>query len=441
MADHDGATGAPDPTSGDAMPAERMLVVAVDGWRPEDSSLLASDPTLSRLPGIRDLLIDPGGANEPFTALAGLLTGCTSAVSGVASEAPFDPVGEAPSRHWYAEALARPTLLDAARAAGRRTAALQWPATAGGAVDLCLPLVEDLHRFRDRWEMTVATSSPEMVEHHLRPRIEAGAHLSRVPRDELIGQIASETLGPRQDRAVDLALVRLEGLSLARREIGTDLGRLRAARAALSRDLGAVLAAFEPGPHDVVAIVTGRPLVPVRLLLHPNAELARAGLVRLDGNRIAAWDAFVWPDGSRGVLHVRAGLPPDRARRAVGALERIAAEHGAIVRPVDQGTGATAVSDAVAVLVGAPGTVVEGSAARRFAVPGDDPYYAGPRAVTDPAAAAVTRVAGPGLPASGAHGGWADLGVDLAHALGLSLPHATARGLRSRGAQDLRRAS
>lgn len=423
------------------MTAERLLVVAVDGWRPEDAALLAADPTLAQLSGARDLLIEPGGANEPFTALAGLFTGCTSAVSGVASEAPFDPIGEAPSRHWYADALARPTLLDAARATGRRTAALQWPATAGADIDLCFPLVEDLQRYRDRWEMAVATSSPEMVEHHLRPRIEAGVHLSRVPRDELVAQIAAETLGPRGDGAVDVALVRLEGLSIARREVGCDPARTRSARAAMSRDLGTVLRSFAPGPRDVVAIVAGRPLVPVRLLLHPNAELARAGLVRLDDNRPSAWDAFVWPDGSRGVLHVRAGAAPESTRRAVEVLEDLATEHGAIVRPVAQGQGATPVSDAVAVLVGAPGTLVEGSAARRPAVPGDDPYYAGPRAVTDPGAPALARVAGPGLPASGAHGGWADLGVDLAHAIGLSLPRATARGLRCPGAEDLRYAS
>lgn len=420
---------------------QRMLVVAVDGWRVEDTDLLHADPTLAGTTGLRELVISPGGANEPFPALAGLATGCTSALSGIASEAPFDPRGEAPARHWYADALARPTLLDAARAAGLRTAALQWPATAGAGIDLNLPLVEDLKHHRDRWSMTLATSSPEMVERHLEPRHAAGVHLSRVPRDELVTQVARDVLSDRGPGAVDVALVRLEGLATARREGGVDSRQALTARGELAGRLDRILTAFAPTRHDVLALVTGRPVVPVRLQLHPNAALAAAGLVRTEDARIAAWDAFVWPDGPRGVLHVRRGAAPGTGRRALEVLEGFAARCGASVRPIPQGRGATTTSDALAVLEGAPGGIVEASAVRRDVVPGDDPYYAGPRTVSNPDAPALTWATGPGLPGEGAHGGWAGLGVDLARAIHLSLVRATASGLRCPDGRDLRRAS
>ena len=101
---------------------------------------------------------------------------------------------------------------------------------------------------------------------------------------------------------------------------------------------------------------------------------------------------------------------------------------------VEDGAGATAGTDVIAVLDGAPGTRFDLPVAHRPLVEGDDPYSAGPLAVADPQATTLVRALGAGLP-DGAEGSWADLGVSLAAAMGLRLPGACAAGMRQAAAR------
>ena len=162
------------------MDSGRTLMIAVDGLDEQDLADCARTGEGTRGPlaalaaAASPLRIRPGGPSEPAPALATLVTGTTVAHTGVATEQPFDPERPESRSTWYAEAMATPSLFTVARQAGLRTAALQWPATAGGDIDLCLPLVEDLRRYRNRWDMAERTSSPRMVADHLAPRREMG---------------------------------------------------------------------------------------------------------------------------------------------------------------------------------------------------------------------------------------------------------------------------
>lgn len=97
---------------------------------------------------------------------------------------------------------------------------------------------------------------------------------------------------------------------------------------------------------------------------------------------------------------------------------------------MDDGIGATARTDVIAVLEGTPGTLFGLSPTHRPLVEGQDPYYAGPRAVADPSAPSTALGRGCGLPSVAVEGTWADLGVTIASSMGLQLPAATAAGMR-----------
>lgn len=398
----------------------RTLLLAVDG--------LADGEGERVLPaGATRLRIRPGGPSEPAPALVGLLTGASVAQTGVATQDPFRPDRPGSRSTWYARSLRVPTLFAQARRAGLVTAALQWPATAGAEIDLCLPLVEDLGHYRNRWEMAELTSSPRMAAEHLAPRRAAGVQLSQVPSDELVAEIAVDVLaaGP-----VDLLAARLTGLGAVRRAEGLDSPQAARSLVDTSEALEQIVAAFAPGAGDRLLLVPGRPLLPTALLVHPNAALAAAGLVDTDGPRLTGFRALVWPDGPRGVLHVRREEGCALRERALTALTALAAHSRLQLRGVGDGVGATAETDVIAVLEGTPGTLFGLSATHRPLVEGSDPYSAGPRAVTDPSAPATALAQGPGLPAAPAEGSWADLGVSLARAVGVELPGATASGLR-----------
>ncbi|MEE1619526.1 alkaline phosphatase family protein [Brachybacterium sp. J153] len=402
----------------------RTLLLAIDGATGAELSPLLDVAT--------PLELRPGGPSEPAPALTSLITGASVARTGIATEHPFRPDRPAERSTWYARSLTAPTLFDAVAAAGGSAAALQWPATAGAEIALCLPLVEDLRHFRNRWEMTERTSSERMVLEHLAPRRAAGVHLSQVPHDALVVEITEEACAREK---VDLLAVRLTGLGTQRREDGPDS---RAAVRALGDTLESaqrVLAAFAPAAEDRVLLLPGRPLVPPCLLVHPNAVLAAKGLVRTEGTHLESFRALVWPDGPRGVVHVpreEGSAVRIAALEELSGLVELAARDGRsrlTLRTVEDGVGATVRTDVIAVLEGSPGTVFGLSATHRPLVDGEDPYYAGPRAVSDPSAATTALAGGPGLADAPATGSWADLGVNLARAMGLVLDGASAAGM------------
>ncbi len=402
------------------MSTGRTLLLAVDGLDDAETARFL-DASASRL------RIRPGGPSEPAPALASLLTGASVARTGVATQDPFRPDRPGSRSTWYARSLRAPTLFARARRAGLVTAAFQWPATAGADIDLCLPLVEDLRHYRNLWEMAEQTSSPRMTAEHLAPRRAAGVQLSQVPPDELVAEIAVQALAAGR---IDLLVARLTGLGTVRRADGLDSPRAARSLVDTSEAIEQIVAAFALGAADRLLLVPGRPLVPTALLVHPNAALAAAGLVDTDGPRLTAFRALVWPDGPRGVVHLRREEGRAVREQALAALTALGAHSRLQLRRVDDGVGATAETDVIAVLEGAPGTVFGLSATHRPLVEGADPYYAGPRAVTDPSAPATALGQGPGLPSGSAEGSWADLGVSLARAVGLELPGATASGMR-----------
>ncbi|MFC0672869.1 alkaline phosphatase family protein [Brachybacterium hainanense] len=404
----------------------RTLLIAVDALGAEGAR------HLRRLPGplasAASLRVLPGGPAEAAPSLVCLGTGASVRRTGVPTQHAPDPQDPSASRPWYAQALRVPTLFDAAAEAGLRTAALQWPATAGARIDLCLPLVEDLHRYGDRWTMARETSSPAMWERHLAPRRAAGVHLSSAPPDALVAEIAAEALH-RSTRAdpLDLLAVRMTGCAAAQHRAGPGSPTAQRALADLAERCGQVLDAFAAGPQDRVLLVPGRPGAPVRMLLHPNTALAAAGLLHAEDPRSLDGDAVVLPDGPCAIVHVRRG---SAARsRALEVLAGFAEEHGLALREILEGQGASATTDAVAVLTGPRGILFGASATQRPAITGEDPYYAGPRAVADPGAAVEVLACGPDLPGDSSEGSWADLGASIAAAMGLALRGATARGL------------
>ncbi len=420
---------------GAAMHSGRTLLLAVDGFNTADLTTLRDHgPTHStELPAGERILHDAhtaqitaGGPCESAPALTKLITGTGVARTGIATGSPMEISAPVPRTPWYAGSMRVPTLFDAARAAELRTAALQWPATAGAAIDLCLPLVEDLRHYRDRWSMVEQTSSAQMVREHLAPRRAAGVQLSHVPPDDLVTEIAGEVIGS----GVDLAAVRLTGLAAARREHGIDSMPARRTLTDTFSHLLRIIDAFAPTAQDRVIVAPGRPLVPTTRLIHPNTALAAQNVVRTDGTRIVQYRAVVWPDGPHGVVHVRREEGEALRALALDVLSGLAREAGLRLTTVDDGVGATEQTDVLAVLTGEAGVLFGESATHRPIVDGEDPYYAGPRAVSDPTAPITVLLHGPGLPAAQAQGTWADLGVSIAQAMGLQMEGATAAGMK-----------
>jgi predicted AlkP superfamily pyrophosphatase or phosphodiesterase len=127
--------------------AEPLLVlISIDGLRPD--YVTAADEHGAKVPNLRRFMKE-GAYAEGVTGVVPtvtypshttLVTGVWPVKHGIWANTTFDPQQKNyQGWYWYAEDIRVPTLWDAAAAAGRRTASLQWPATVGANITWNIP--------------------------------------------------------------------------------------------------------------------------------------------------------------------------------------------------------------------------------------------------------------------------------------------------------------
>ncbi len=126
------------------------MVLSIDGMR-ADFYRRPAEYGLA-IPNILELVASGASADAvesvypstTYPAHATLVTGVPPRGHGIYSHlASLDPTERARSWHWFAPALRVPALWSAARATGKRTAAVGWPVTAGAPIDYNLPEIWD----------------------------------------------------------------------------------------------------------------------------------------------------------------------------------------------------------------------------------------------------------------------------------------------------------
>src|SRR5579863_6307225 len=128
----------------------RLVVLSVDGMRPDfyrrPEEFGLKIPNLGRLvsAGASADAVESIYPSTTYPAHATLVTGVPPRVHGIYSHLDSrDPSAAARPWHWFARALKVPTLWDAARSAGLKTASVGWPVSAGGAIDYNIPEIWD----------------------------------------------------------------------------------------------------------------------------------------------------------------------------------------------------------------------------------------------------------------------------------------------------------
>ena len=127
-------------------PTPLLVVISVDGLRPD--YITAADEHGARVPELRKFLREGTYADGvtgvvptvTYPSHTTLMTGVWPAKHGILANTTFDPFRKNyEGWYWYAEDIRVPTLWDAATAAGRTTASIQWPVTAGANISWNIP--------------------------------------------------------------------------------------------------------------------------------------------------------------------------------------------------------------------------------------------------------------------------------------------------------------
>lgn len=277
----------------------RVVLISIDGLVPEIIVPSADGPRVPALAALRDAGSYADGVEGVYPSLTypshtAIATGCRPAKHGIMSNTAFDP--ERGSPRWLGSAadIKAPTLWDAAREAGLRTAALSWPVTVGARIDFLIPEGQPAGT-KPAWaEAARRMSTPGLVDEVL--AVTAGenpAGSGDMPgRDRFFAAAAAHLIKTREP---DLLLLHLVQGDAAQHAHGRGSAEARRAFETLDGHVGEIVRAIDEAGlrGETLIVVTGdHGFRRVHSAFQPNVALRQAGLLKTDAqDRIVEWQA------------------------------------------------------------------------------------------------------------------------------------------------------
>jgi predicted AlkP superfamily pyrophosphatase or phosphodiesterase len=417
-------------------PASLLLVVSVDGLRPEH--VAGAEARGVKIPALRRFLAEGAFAEgvqgvvptTTYPSHTTLLTGVWPARHGIFANTLFDPqrLGEV-AWYWYAEDIRVPTLWDAAARAGWKTASLNWPVSVGARVDFNVPEFWHVGGPGDARLLRVV-STPGLL-----PEMEAA--LGPYPRaldveaDEGRGRFAAWLLEIKRPSLLTLHLIALDHAQHERGPFAPEVMAVLERQDAVLAQLRAAAERLAPG-RTWVAIVSDHGFAPMEHQLNLLPAFRAAGLVTVERRRVTAWSAMPWSSGGSAAIVLKD--PADEATRATvrEVLARVASEHADAVDRVLEADALHARGGfpTASFLVGIkPGWQVVASSTAAVVSRTHGGTHGHLPDVADLRASFF--LVGPGVPAGRALGliDMRDIAPTLAHRAGLALPSADGKTL------------
>lgn len=296
-----------------AQQAKYVVLVTIDGFRPDfymDASWGA--------PNLR-MMKDSGacarGVNSIFPSVTypnhtTIITGVPPAKHGVYYNAPFEPNGASGQWYFSYDAIKVPTLFDAVRKAGKRSANIIWPVTVGAPIDYNVPDIWSPKIKTDRREITAASTTPAGLWNELQEKatgILEAADFNMVKEelimDENVARMGAYIIKTYKPAFTALHLACTDHYEHAQ---GREGYLVRKAVAGADRALGTIIESLErAGIQDsTVIIVTGdHGFVDIKTSFQPNVILAQNGIMK--DIKKDDWKAQFHTSGGSAFLHLK----------------------------------------------------------------------------------------------------------------------------------------
>lgn len=316
--------------------SDHVILISVDGLRPEfylDESWPA--PMLQQMnrEGAHAEAVRTVFPSVTYPAHTTILTGRAPADHGISYNSPFEPEGQTGVWYWEESHIQGPTLWDAARDAGLRTASVFWPVSVGAPIDWNVPEVWPLNweveEFTDPMRRTA--TPPGLVEELER---EATGRLSslnfsfgRFNLDDKSSEMAAYLLATYKPNLLTLHLLAVDGVQ---HDEGKEGSRLPLALATLDRAIARLVEAAEQvGILDrTTFLITGdHGFIELHTQVSPNVWFVEAGLMEAQPDR-GNWRATVHNTSVAGFIF----LADPRDRQALGRVRQVLDAQPASVR-------------------------------------------------------------------------------------------------------------
>ncbi|HEY6388613.1 MAG TPA: alkaline phosphatase family protein [Candidatus Acidoferrum sp.] len=289
--------------------APLLVMISVDGMRPD--YITEADAHGEKVPNLRRFLKEGTHAEGvvgvvptvTYPSHTTLVTGVWPSKHGILANGTFDPLRQNQEGwYWYTEDIRVPTLWDVAAAAGRTTASIQWPVTAGAHITWNIPEYWRANTPDDA-KLLRALSTRGLLE-------EAGAELGEfrdgsdtsAKGDEILGRYTEWILEKKRPELLTLHLSSLDHIQhqtgpfspedlVVLESIDATIGRIRATAEKLA-----------PG-RAFVAVVSDHGFVRTDAQLDLFPLFRDAKLISVsDKGKITDWKAIPWPTGGSAAI-------------------------------------------------------------------------------------------------------------------------------------------
>ena len=289
--------------------APLLVVISVDGLRPD--YVTAADAHGAKVPHLRKFLHEGTYAQGvtgviptvTYPSHTTLMTGVWPAKHGILANQTFDPLQKNHEGwYWYAEDIRVPTLWDAAAAAGRTTASIQWPVTAGAKINWNIPEIWRAGTSEDA-KLVRVVSTPGLLAEAKAAVGEYRGGIDATPEsDEVRGKYAVWILENKRPGFLTLHLIALDHIE---HEAQPFSPKAMAVLERLDAVIGKVWAAAErvaPG-NAFVAVVSDHGFTTYDQQLNLFAAFRKANLFSVDDRgKISDWRAMPWETGGSAAI-------------------------------------------------------------------------------------------------------------------------------------------
>lgn len=324
-------------------PTQHVVLISIDGFRPDfylEDKWPAPNLQEMAKSGARSLGVTGVFPSVTYPSHTTIITGRTPLHHGIYYNAPFEPNGQSGRWFWESELIQVPTLWDAVRKAGLKSASFIWPVSVNAPIDYNVPEYWSLEEEFGRIEPMREKETPkgflaEMELNVLGKLNEKTFNGDYLSREDRIGEMAGYVLETYKPNLITLHLIATDHFQ---HEEGRDGPMVRKSIAATDRAIGKIIeAAARAGILDQTTfIVTGdHGFVNIHSSISPNVWLVEAGLMEDRPDR-GNWKATFHTSGASAFLHIKD--PKDNAtlKKVKSILENLPVSQKKLFRVLDR---------------------------------------------------------------------------------------------------------
>ncbi|WP_321473697.1 ectonucleotide pyrophosphatase/phosphodiesterase [uncultured Paludibaculum sp.] len=304
----------------------RVVLISVDGLKAEtlrDSSKLGL-----KIPNLTEMR-DKGAVSAGLTGVfptvtypshTTMMTGLQPAEHGILGNNLFDPERRTNGAwYWFSELIRKPTLWDAAKAAGKTVGAIAWPVTVGARIDYNVPEYAVFHG-EDSLLLQRSISSPGLYAEMEKA---LGTNVWDAPQTDALR--AAQAAYILRTHKPQLMLIHLIDLDHEEHGFGPGSPQAHHALEEIDKAIGTIRAAVrEAGVESSTrwVIVSDHGFWPVSQAFHAQAFLSSLGLTAPE-DKPTAWRVAAYANGGSVAFVVRDPNDTEAQQLVLAALNTL----------------------------------------------------------------------------------------------------------------------